>query len=305
MLVSSAVMWLVRNSEQVVRIFSFSPLCFLSLIPMVVLSQLVIGLMNQLLATHLGAPLRFRQWVSLAFASTLANYILPMRAGAALRAGYLKHQCNLPFTRFASAMAAVYIITLLSNAGVGIAVMLWFYARKSVFSPMLFGVFLGLAFVCAALLFFPKKACKIRSERRIWTIVEKIYVGWDMLRACPGLLLRIAGLALILTGLFVLRLHVAFAAVGNPANMAGCLLIATLTAVSMFISITPASLGTREAAILFSGMAAGISPEACLLAGGVDRIVAILVAFVLGTFGSIGLARETGKGLKFLLHKGR
>ncbi|MCK4620797.1 MAG: flippase-like domain-containing protein [Desulfuromonadales bacterium] len=289
-LIAYAAAWVGQNWEKVSLAFSFSPGYFAVLLPLVIASILLVGLMNQLMASHLGAPLCFKQWAALAFASSLANYILPMRAGAVLRASYFKQRCDLPVTKFTSTMAVVYVMALWTNSVAGLSAIAWFYLQKELISWTLLWGFLGVAGFCSALLTFSPKPRKSEPDRRLLGIIVRIHAGWDMLRRCPVLLAKAGGLSLALTVLYVIRLYVSFAAIGHPVNLPGCLLIAALTAVSVFIAITPAGLGIQEAAIVFAGMMVGVAPEISLLAGAMDRAVSTLVVLVFGSLGMVSLA---------------
>jgi uncharacterized membrane protein YbhN (UPF0104 family) len=294
-LIAYAAWWAWQNWDKVRAAFLLSPAHLAALVPLVVASVLLFGLLNQVMAAHLGAVLRLRQWATLAFASTLANYILPLKAGAAMRAAYLKKNHDLPLSQFASSMAVAYVVTILANCLVGAAGLGVIALQEGVMSWPLLGGLLGMAALCAALLAFSPRASQRRAAGRFWGVLVRIHVGWDLLRHSPSLLAKSAGLALATSLVYAVRLRIAFAAVGHTVSLPGCLLVGALVALSMFISITPASLGIREAAILFSSMAIGVTPEVSLLAGTVDRAVAILVVAALGPPAMTAVSREMAR----------
>jgi len=258
----------------------------------VALAYLVIGLPNQIMVAYLGAPLRFGQWASLAFASTLANYIFPLRAGAALRAGYLKRVCRFPFIKFASSMAVLYILAILVNSMLGLSAMAWIYMKKGEVSWPLVSLLAATVFICIGLILLTPMAGKERAGTGFQRHLSSFRAGWDLLRKNPSLLIQAALLSLVLTSLSAVALYVSFTAIGSPIDASSSLLLASLGALSLFISVTPAGIGIREAVILFTGMAVGVSPEASLLAGTLERTVGIVVALVLGPFGMSRITRE-------------
>jgi uncharacterized membrane protein YbhN (UPF0104 family) len=291
-LIAWGAVWAVRHSDRIAEAFRLSPMFLALLAPLVVVSVMLIGLMNQLVASGVGAGLRPRQWISLAFVSTLANYVLPLRAGAAMRAAYYKRAAGLSFARFTSCMAVAYVMTLLVNGVVCAGALAWYGAAEGRTSWPLFWVAVALAVGCvAALVFSPASSAKEQGTG-VWNFLGRVHRGWDVLRGRPRLLIQAGGLSLATTVLYAVRLWVAFAATGNPLGVAGCLLIGAAVGLSMFFSVTPASLGIRELVIVLVSAVAGIPPEVSLMAGAVDRAVAVLVVMGLGSVATLYLARE-------------
>ena len=287
-----AGIWVTRNWDSVSRAFSLRPGYLLALIPMVVVGVILSGLMNQLMASHLGAPLRFVQWASLAFASTMANYGLPL-AGVTLRAGYYKRQSGFPIASFASGMAVAYVVTVLVNSLTVIAAVAWIGPASGRALPPLMWAAAAVAAVCGLVLAFSPKAAKGEPTHRIWNALARVHAGWDMLRHSPALLAKAFALSLAATLLYALRLWIAFAATGHPTSIPACLLVGGLAALSMFISLTPASLGIREGVIIFSSYAVGVPPEVSLIASTLDRTVAMVIVLPIGSLAAFRLSRET------------
>jgi uncharacterized membrane protein YbhN (UPF0104 family) len=295
-LIAYACVWTAQNWEKVSKALELSPGYLAALAPLAMISILLIGLMNQLLASHLGAPLPALEWMSLGFASTLANYVLPLRAGMALRAGYYKRRMNLPLANFASAMAVSYVMTALANALIVLGVLAWFSRTGGPFSaPLLWGA-AGVSLLCVLVLGLSLKTPESRAGSGIVAFLVRVHAGWNLLRQSPWLLAKTFGLSAAGTALCAAELWIAFAAIGHSISPAGCLLIGALAALSMFISLTPASLGIREAAIVFSGLAIGVPPEVTLFAGALDRAVSIFVVVGIGTPAALHLSRKALSG---------
>jgi len=294
-LIAYAAVWAARHWDRISAAFSLSPGCLVLLLPTVVVSVLTAGLMTQLMARHLGAPLRFVQWASLAFATMFANYVLPMRAGLAVRAAYYKRQAGLSIARFTSFTAASYLITILVNSLIVLAALLWIGLGRGVTSwPLLWGA-LVVVVLCGSVLAFSPKPSEERPASGVRGALVRVHTGWEMLRSRPALLWTVGALSFVATLLYTLRLYVAFAAIGYSVDAAGCVLIGALVALSMFISITPAALGIREAAVVFSSLAVGVSPEISLVAATMDRAVTMLVVFVIGPFATVYISRQSAK----------
>jgi uncharacterized membrane protein YbhN (UPF0104 family) len=291
-LIVLAAIWISRNWEEISRTISLNPVYAAMIVPVVFLSLLVVGLINQLAATHLGAPLRFREWSSLALGSTFANYVFPARAGALMRATYLKFHCGLSVAAFASTMAAVYVMTLLTNSVLGLGLLGWFWYRQGLESSTLAAIFAVVIAVCGLLLSLPIPLRRTGKEPAWWQFVIRFHAGWESVRRSHMLLARLVGLIVLLTGLYAVRLYCAFAATGNPLGPAGCMLVATMTAIATFLAFTPAGLGIQEAAIVFVSLAIGVSPEVSLMAAAIDRAVSMAVVAVFGLPAMMRISRE-------------
>jgi len=146
--------------------------------------------------------------------------------------------------------------------------------------------------LCLGLLFATPRTSGDENQPGFKGLLVRIHVGWDTLRRSARLLARVTGLCATITVLYGGRMHIAFAALGHDVPLAGCVLIGTLVSLSMFISITPAGLGIREAAIVFSSMALGVAPEISLLAGALDRAATMLFLLAVGPLSMAFIARD-------------
>ncbi len=295
-LVAYASVWSWQNWPDISQAFTLLPGYLIALVPAIVVSQLVVGLVNQLAAAHLGADLRASQWISLALASTFANHFLPMRAGAVLRAAYLSRCWNLSVARFASTMLVVYVIGLLANCVGGLSALAWYYFQQQLTCWPLVVLYILVSLGCAAVMFIPAPLTDRRPVFSCWKIVAEFHDGWQQLRGARWLPLHVAALSTTQMGLTTLRLYLSFAAVGHTLKPAGCLLIATLASMSTFLAITPGGLGVQEAAIVFTSLAIGVTPQTSLLAAVVHRAVLSLVVLAIGPFGLMRISHELGRG---------
>jgi uncharacterized membrane protein YbhN (UPF0104 family) len=296
LLLIAAVVWIAQDWEQVSEAVSLSPAHMAALAILSLLSILLVGLLNQFLVEHFGVQMKIVQWSSLALASTLTNYLLPLRAGIALRAAYLNQRFGLTLGKFTATLAVFYVMTVLVNSLLGILVLAWLGWRTGVVSWPILGVFAVVGAGClAALLLGPGLAD--RPQHRGWRrLVQQALQGWQECRRSHRLLRRVAGLVVLATLIQALRMMVAFAAIGQVIDLAAGLFLGALLMLSTFLSITPAALGIREAAIVFSSLATGVTPELSLLAGALDRAASIVVVGALGPPASAYLSRDMSKG---------
>lgn len=293
-----AFFWFKNNWSDINSNITFQKKYFLLSIPVCILSILNIGYIYQVIVKYLNLKLKFLQWASLTFAGMFANYVLPMRAGIAIRAAYFKKCHNFPVSKFASLMAFLYLITLFTNACAGILVLLLLGTINTFAEWAILTAFLIIAIACIwVILFWP--AGKVVSDAgRVKNIIENIHSGFDILRNSKSLFFKSTLLSILNILLYSLRLYISFRAVGYEIEYSKCVLAGSFAAVAMFISITPASLGIREIAIWLACSVTGIAPEISIVAGSVDRMVSLLVVSVLGSLGLVKITHETSLSLK-------
>lgn len=98
-------------------------------------------------------------------------------------------------------------------------------------------------------------------------------------------------------GVWSLRYMLAFTIVGGEISPAAALTIAALVQIAVLVPIAPNGLGVREWAVGISAsvFALGITTEAGLAAGLVDRGAEVMVAVPLGLLAALSLARRRKK----------
>ena len=91
--------------------------------------------------------------------------------------------------------------------------------------------------------------------------------------------------------LYTLRLKLAFMAMDVEVSFLGVVVATMLGALAMLVSITPAGLGFREAAIAYSATMIGCSPSVAVAAAVLDRLVMTVCVVILAQVGLWRLAR--------------
>ncbi|MFW6107905.1 MAG: lysylphosphatidylglycerol synthase transmembrane domain-containing protein [bacterium] len=295
-IIAAAAVWVAGHRDRVAAVFSLHPGYLAVLVPTAVANALLVGLLNQVVATHLGVRLGFWRWASLGFASTLVNYVLPARGGMAVRAAYYRRVGGLPLAKFASSMAVIYVITVLVNAFAAMAGLLWAWWAAGVMLWPVFFVAAGLVLVCILALALSPRPSDRPVESGLRATLARVHRGWETLRTSPPLLGKVAAVVAAGTVMNAARLYVVYLAIGHPVSAAGCLLVGALAGLGTFLSFTPGALGIRDGAIVFGSMAVRVSAEVGLLASVVDRAVLLLVVLSIGPLAALRISKETARG---------
>jgi uncharacterized protein (TIRG00374 family) len=236
--------------------------------------------------------------------SRIGNYLLPMRAGAIFRAAYLKKKYNFEYSKFLSTLYGYYIILFLLYSVLGGTVLLvkWLVGGQQYTVLILFfiGLFLGMFFLMFVRLPFDKLAKNKESLLgKIVGFLERFMSSWDRIIKNKKLLLQ---LLLVTFGNILFNtviILVEFVALGIRTNILDLILYSCLSGVSLLVSITPGSLGIREAVFIISSQSLGLSQEQILQLAIVDRGILFVLLFIMMIFTIIFLKEFNIKDVFF------
>lgn len=242
----------------------------------------------KVLTESLDLRLEPRDWMGVAVMQSFLNY-LPLKGGMFANALYLKQWHNFSYMKFISMIGSSGLITILSVGLIGLIVssFYYFYGNISMILPCLFSslvVFTLLFIVFSARFDFSEGALK-----RLNQVVE----GWNMIRTERTSLVSLILLDLLSALIFSMRYYIAFRAFSMNIPFWYCLMLAPLSILTTFISVTPAGLGIREAVIGFTSKILGTGLNPGMYAASLDRAVVMFWVFILGPiFGYVLIERE-------------
>lgn len=120
--------------------------------------------------------------------------------------------------------------------------------------------------------------------------------GWSALTKSGGAIGKIALLsfASIVTG--GTKIFIIYMALYKNADFANAMLMSATGALSLFISITPASLGIREALMSYAAALTGSDFTRAAVVSTVDRAVGVVWIFALGFAASLWYSRKLSRG---------
>ncbi len=238
------------------------------------------GLVWRELVGHFGVRLRAAEWFGLAMITSMANYMMPFRGGAAVRAAYLKQRRGFSLGHFGSTFASGLAFQVLTRlvVALGCLVVLAVLGRRS--SGVLIGVCgAGTLAVVATMVFTPRFR---RPDNRVMAAIWQVGDGWRRLHRNAALVARVFALSVAATLGTALMYFVALRALGTDV---GILLAATVSVFSEMVgllSVTPAGLGVHEAAAALSADLLGAQAAMALVAVLLLRGAMIFVSFTLG-----------------------
>ena len=241
------------------------------------INTLLQALFAHVLVVSLGGKIRWRHSIALVYVATMLNFVLPMRAGMAFRAVFLKRLYTFPLTLFASSMVAMQFATLMAAAFFGLVGLVWVSTRSSGVPPQLLWPLVAVIVLCA-LAFALTRTLRVRLRSRLHLAFE----GWQKICRDPKTLIAAA---LSQVGTFVVGtagLYYSFNALGLGIDLPGSLLLLTSLQLGGLASITPGAIGFQEAVGIYVSTALDLSLPECLTALAAMRFVSIAVSVTTG-----------------------
>lgn len=278
----------------------------LSLLFVLSVAKLVsMGLFTWIIVWSLGIELRFVEWFGLSAVSAMGNYLTPFRAGAAARAVYLKSRHDLSYSLFLSSLSILYVLTLSTNAALGVLASLGLYFWVGFFDEMVFLVFLCLLVVPVTLLVLISKiplgskslGRKARAmlqqglaghtllsgaSRSLIEMLIGIVKGWRIVASDRGTPGRLLAASVLNASVTLLMIHFSFTAFETDLSLLESLVLSSLFMISSMIPITPSGLGVAELVVVLASRGFSESSSVSVLAVALSRTVMVVSSLVWG-----------------------
>ena len=241
-------------------------------------------LRQSLLACDLKMP--FLEGLALTMAATAVNQVTPLKGGSGLRTLYLVTRRKLSLARLVAVMAAVTVMTLTTASFFALAGLAWlaFQGRPA---PASLCAYFGAATLAGplAILFLG------RLPLRLPAIPAAIIAGWDGVRSTPGLIWTLTRLQVAFFLAWALTNWLSLAAFHARLAPGDLMLYAAGQIHATLLNLTPAGLGVVEAFSVAAGQGMGVEPAQALSAQALNRLTAVAMLAVLGSWGWLYLSR--------------
>jgi uncharacterized membrane protein YbhN (UPF0104 family) len=221
-----------------------------------------------------------RECITLGCATSMTNFLMPMRSGAGLKAVYLKRLHGLPYTTFVSTMAAFYLFFIFVNSAIGVVAAGWFWLNGT---PPSLGIFvtLGGALLGSGFLIFFAPFVRL-PEGRIASKVARVVEGWDKIRSDPPVLAAAFATVIANSAFAATGFYAGFHAFSLPISVPGVTLLMSSQTIGGLASFTPGAVGFQETIGMYfsSSLEATVAQTFAVLAA--VRLIKICVSVLLG-----------------------
>ena len=283
------VAYLLINPQTLDLLFNLSIETAVTLVLLRLIFLGLNGIFLKLFASKLNVHLRTREWVGLPYTTTMGNYLTPLSGGMLARAAYLKSRHALPFTQFATLLAANYLLTFWVASFIGSIFSIAFaYQNKSIW--LLTAFFLAILVGITIVMLFPIPL--ISGNHRLIHMVNQGIEGWLTIKQDRGLVLSLILLTIVSALLNGFTFWFAYRALNTPVSIQAALLISLSSVFSVIVTITPGNLGIREAFISLTSDIIGAGVGEGLLVALLIRASTLVSAFTLGPLFAFILTRE-------------
>ena len=263
------------------RLADVSPVTCLALLILYFLARGSGGEVVRLGLGRLGHRIQHREAFMLAIVTSYTNLFVP-RSGLGPPALYLKIRRHVALSHYAAVALASTFLNIMAVGVLGLILQVQLHFAGGVGFNFQVGLLFAGTFVAAICgLLAPSPALSL-MPLRIRERLEGPRAAWRELsrdRTSVAWMLALQLASIFLRGL---RLQVAFRAAGAEVDFVNVLIASLLADVAALVSLTPAALGFREAAIVYGSTLMGVPPPTALLAAALDRIVTSLGIAVLG-----------------------
>lgn len=225
----------------------------------------------------------------LSLISSLGNFFGPFLSGAGVRAVYLKKRHGLSYAKFASTLSGYYFITFFVFSIIGLLSLIVIQVTTGEYMLLMYLV-LGGWLVSTLLLAEVRgftKLIDVTSKHfsflsRIIKKIHSIQTGWRTIRENRLLTLKLVGLTCIGFLISYGVISFQFKAINLSPSLASVALYVVITNLSLLVSITPGSVGIREAMFIFSSSLLGLNVDQILQLAVVSR--GMIFVFMVSSF---------------------
>jgi uncharacterized membrane protein YbhN (UPF0104 family) len=231
--------------------------------------------------------------LALTSAGMLGNYALPGNTSILIRSIYLKRTIGLEYSRFVPlALAAFVFSTGLYGVIAGLAAWLLGPIRSEAYNTVI------LLFACGGVALMVFLLLPLPYERLPWVgrIAGLAMDGWRRLIASPRLLGTWFAVEFFRAVCEVTFFYLTVRMLGVEIDVVQALIITLAKECSIFIRLTPGSIGVAEGVQAFFAIAFGLNPASVVLAGLLGRLIELAVLLVVAVMFVPGLQRAIGRG---------
>lgn len=241
--------------------------------------NIIIGaVINKLIIDRIDQVIPLADSIMLQFVNNFLNRFIS-EGGAVYRGAYLKTQYGFPVSKFLASLGGVYIISLMTNALLGLLFSLFLYLGSGIYNlylVLLFGLILSGALLMIAI--HPT----FKSEKWLFKKLNLVVKGWNNIKTNSRLVLFIfllSCLALLNAGIIT---RIVYRSLGWEIPLFNALFYSTISSIANVVNLTPGGLGINEAILMFSSGIIGLSSEIILLGSLLLRAISMFSTLSIG-----------------------
>jgi uncharacterized membrane protein YbhN (UPF0104 family) len=230
--------------------------------------------------------------------SSIGNFFASSGVGLGFRAIYLKRRHGLQYQDYITTLYGNYLLIFIVNALVGV-VSLYFAPHHN--GTQFLGAFLffgGLTVVSLLFCFVRIPAPPAQRAGQLGKVQRLLHMmtdGWQGIARNINLVSSLTGLIVLQLAITVFLTWLETSALGLHLPLYSLLLLSVLSALSVFVSITPANIGVKEIVYILTSSVIGLSTSQIVSIAIIDRGVLFITLGALWL--AVGKSRLTAEEL--------
>lgn len=204
--------------------------------------------------------------------ASIINFFGFLQGGVGYKAVYLRKKHGIPYKKFLTLLFANYLAVFLMSSLLGLIGTFILLLRGKHINYSVALMLLITTFICILIIFFGK-FLHFKSRLKPLLIFNEIASDWQLIAQQKQFIFQILGVALLQSILLGFVFYVELNAIGTTPNIEGVLVYSSLANLALFVAITPAAIGFREAILIFSQQTLGVSTSELLISSTLDRII--------------------------------
>ena len=276
--------YIYDNSHRLHYLLNFSFFSLLMFFFCTIIGILGRGAINCIIYRLFNVKMSLVEGVAVSLMNTLGN-LLPFSGGLVAKGVYLKKKHNLAYGHYLPATVSLFVVFIGVNGFIGLIGLLYITKGFQLETPPI--LFFAFIFMMLAVLSiwipFPSKIFPEKWQKNLQNIKE----GWQGLGQNKRYFLILCCIQIISLVSVAVRLSLIFQMLSLNVALIYCLIFAAASVLTRLVTIAPGGIGVREAIVGGAGYTLGLNFGLSALVVMIDRIIAILICFIISLFYSI------------------
>jgi uncharacterized protein (TIRG00374 family) len=286
--------YVVLNKSDFSVLFDVRPLPLVIGILLYALSFVTNALLMQIVLKHFNRVISLIESLRVTLMSSVGNFFAPAGAGIGLRALYLKMIHKLPYSDYFTILGGSYLVVLLINGFIGLFSSLIVSIRNNNLAEGLV-LFFSLILVGSCFIILSRKQVQSilgsspvsRLPKKLQSVLSSVAEGWEKLSGDPFLVAKMGAITLANLIITVMINRLIILSLGLNIEIFSLILFSVVGTLTIFINITPANFGVKEALYLAIASIIGFSAPLVLSIALLDRAIMLIVMVIGWIFTSI------------------
>lgn len=298
-IISTGAVYIYFNREQLIILKDIKKEDIVILVLLNFIFLYATGYTFKLLIRTMNINLSFIETIGLSVLTNFANYLGPIRPGAALKAVYLKHTKGFLYANFASVLVASSFLGIFMRGACGLIILL-LLKQHAIETPAFLYVICIFLTILPIIPFLYKIPRIKKTNSKISKIFHSTIDGLEVIQSKKNDLIFISSTFIVQFFLSACITVITFNSLGVQLTFLTALFIGIFTSIANLLTITPSNLGIQEIVSAYIFTIAGFDFTTGIIGASIGRIINIIVIFSLSPIFSYYLLKNNELNWKII-----